>query len=147
MSEIVIDSFVALYKHGCRIKGEEDEHVKMYEDLDNLTIFINSQKEETYKIIMMGFSPDRICITVPYDSAIVDHRRLPEGKDKDGNPVSFITLLSSSMVSLVIDQMDNEYIPGYFDEEKELVTWKLKRLEKMYNMGWEKFVNQYIDGL
>ena len=147
MSEIEIDSFENLYKVACEARGEDEEHMEMYKDLDNLASFIENESENTKKIIMMGFDPNRTCITIPYNNPVADQRRLPDGEDEDGNPVSFETPLVSSMQSLLIDQMDNSYIPEYFQDERYLVTWKLKRLEKMYSMGWKAFVEQYLEGL
>lgn len=146
MPELVIDSFVALYKYGCTIRGEDPDHIKMYEDLDNLTKIVHNSDEATQKLITMGFDPDRICMAVPYD--FTDQRKLPDTEDKDGNPLSLETLGASRTISkVIIDNMDNSYIPSYFPTEKHLVSWKLGRLGKYYTMGWEKFVKQYLSGL
>lgn len=139
-----IGSFVDLYKKRCQMDNEEPLHTKLYEDLDKLLFFIE-QNDSKEKPIKKALADDRDFVVIPYE--MFEEKRLPpDDVTENGTEISFSSPGLDIYKSLVIDQMDNSYGVELFDDDLQMLTlWKLKRVAKVVNHGWDKYVDEYLE--
>lgn len=140
-------TFEQLYREGCRIQKTEPEHLALYVDLDKLWNHINNQEKSSEKDnFKHALSSDRVCIVIPYE--MFRDKRLPPDDIIGEEEVIFACLGFDSYISKLIDIMDNSYGKNIFDgNETLLVKWKLMRLSKVVDLGWDKFVTNYLTTL
>lgn len=138
-------TFAQLYIAGSKIIGDDPTpNLPAYRDLDKLRTFVcNHPKSQDIKY---SLSAQRRCISMPYAS-FEDKRRPPDGATVNGLPVINACVGFDQYVTLVIDQMDNSCKLPHLKEDRYLIKWKLLRLGKVFDLGWEKFVIQYLDRL
>lgn len=138
-----IGTFVDLYKRRCQMDGEEPLHVPLYEDLDKLLVFIE-QNDSEKKPIKKALSDDREYVAIPYE--MFEEKRLPpDDITENGTEVAFASPGLDVYKSLVIDQMNNSYGVDLFDDDLQMLTfWKLRRVAKVVNYGWDSYVSQYL---
>lgn len=140
-----IRTFEELYIKGSEVIGDDPtENLPVYQDLDKLWKFIENHPKSSE--MKYGLSSKRKCVVIPYES-FIDKRRPPDGKSRNGKPVIFACVGYDTYVSLIIDEMNNSRMLPTMKDEKILVKWKLVRLGKVVDLGWEAFVKQYMEPL
>ena len=132
-------TFVELYKLGCKMTKESEEHLQAYEDLDNLVKFVN--EHEKSKELKFSISDERICIVVPYQ-LYSDKRRQHDGI-VDGKKVIYVCPGYEIYISEIIDQMNNTYILSVFRNLRQQISWKLEKLNLALT-DWEAYLERYL---
>jgi hypothetical protein len=132
-------TFAKLYLIHCSLRGEEPQQLFMFEILDEMKKIID-QDPKKYK---MAFSEDRPCITIPYKVSKYNDVLPPDGVLEDGTEFILESpVLDAFRVSLLFH--DFAQFECESDESRKVLNaWLLKRIEKMINLGWEKYCDQY----
>lgn len=116
-----ISSFVELYLAGCKINNEPGEWLLMYQDLDNLWMFIkNSKYHDNY---IAALSHKRQCIVIPY--VLFNDHRLPPDDIIDGQEVIFASPGHDIYRADLLNQMQNNIGEHIFGNIRHLRKWKL----------------------
>lgn len=136
-----IDSFQELYLEGCSLRREEPVHLDLYQDLDNVVHYIENSHD--VKNLLDSIKDDRICIALPYDSDIICSDIPPDSYTDDNKPLWYVSSFEKYRIRIV-KKFDNKCGSVLFDNSKDLNKWKLRRIEKMYSVGWKKFSDDYI---
>jgi hypothetical protein len=134
-------SFVELYKLGCKLSNDPlEEHLPMYQDMDNLIKFINEHPES--KLLKYSISDTRLGVFFPYDD-FIDKRRPPDDFI-NGRDVIFICLGFDTYVSMIIDRMDNSHKNPMVKDIKSQIKWKLLKLDLAFK-DWNAYVQRYLE--
>jgi len=140
-----MSNFIQLYKNGCKMRNENTVLIELYRDLDKLLNYINNHVNKTkYE---NALSDKRIVITLPYMISPY-YQYLPhDGVTKEGIKYSLVSFSTMKYRLDLINHMDNSYGIELFGNHKILNSWKLLRLEKVINMGWNLFAENYLKTL
>jgi hypothetical protein len=137
-------SFTSIYLETCAKRKEPPTNILVFEQLDEVINDIFAQINEnnkTSELVKLAFSNDRICMVVPID-IIINMYDLPDDYYDsildDGTKIYYSTLLCDIFRTDCIKKL---YEP---EQNVELTQWKLKRIEKVLNIGWVEYKKQYI---
>lgn len=131
-------TFVSIYKENCLKKGEDPIATDIYQQLDDVINWIFQQKNlENYE---KALSMDRVCMAVPARLAETLYA-LPDGyydtlSDKD-EPLYLSSIPFDDFRAIVLEKL---FEPQF---NVELLRWKIRRIEKVITLGWDKFREQY----
>lgn len=151
MTESTLDkstnTFVAVYKEACVRRQESPDHVETYQELDDIYKFIMDHPEK--EKFQAALNESRLCIVIPYKLFL--EKRLPpddqivneNGKMED---VMFASPGHDTYRSLIIDQMKvpRKHMLMWLQTVQNVNSWKMKRLEKVVNLGWDQYRQQYL---
>lgn len=138
-----LNSFINIYREGCRLLGESEDRILTYRELDHLYNFIETHPDKD--AMKHALSSRRVCITIPY--AMFSEKRLPHDDVIDDVPVVFACPGYDGYLSMIIDEMKlttgtTEYFN--FGSVPVYTKWKLFRLTRVFELGWEKFAEAYL---
>jgi hypothetical protein len=134
-------TFLELYLEGCRILKDEPERITMYQELDKLWSFIESHPEKDN--IKYALSSQRVCIVIPR-SMFLEKRLPPDGEDEDGQSMMFSSPGYDHYFTLLIDEMKDTSGLDIHGSIENLNCWKLNRLMRVVDLGWEAFTKSYL---
>lgn len=137
-------SFAELYLAGCKLLDDTPQYLNNYSDLDNVRKFIEEHDKKDQ--LIYALSRHRTCIVLPYE-LFEDKRLPPDDVDDEGQQVIFACPGWDQYVSEIIDHMQNDLVNNQCRREQSLVKWKLLRLGKMFDLGWDTYCEQYLEPL
>lgn len=143
MDDTELNNFVNIYKEGCRLLEESEDRILTYQELDHLYNFIENHADKD--AMRHALSSNRVCIIIPY--AMFQEKRLPHDDIIDDVPVVFACPGYDGYLSMIIDEMKltagtTEYFN--FGSVPAYTKWKLFRLTRVFELGWEKFAEAYL---
>lgn len=137
-------SFREIYEAQCVKRGEDPVHAGLYRDLDEIWTWIESRPE-----LEAALEPNRLCIAMPAPCMISNvTKSYYDTVTEGGQPLYFFDPSTDALRAEIINRLagqkaDPEHV-AYRGGESEFVTWKLRRLEKRFNLKtWEEYNKNY----
>jgi hypothetical protein len=138
-------TFVSLYLEGSKMLEHEPEWLSTYKELDALLLFIENHPQRDS--IKHSLSESRQCIIIPYELTL-EKRLPPDSKNiKTGQKLCGICPEFDHFRSLVIDRMQDQSMCKIMDTVENLNKWKIVRLGRVIDKGWEKYRKDYLKPL
>jgi hypothetical protein len=112
----------------------------MFEILDKMMQVVNKDP----KIYRAAFSMNRPSMIIPYDVSNYNDVLPPSGELEDGTPY---IVESMGFDTIRVSLLDHDFVKfecADDDQRKILNAWLLRRIEKVLNLGWEEYCNQYV---
>jgi hypothetical protein len=134
-------NFVELYLEGCKLLSDPPERLSTYQELDEIMEFIMNHADKD--MILASLSSTRPHIVLPY-SLRSDNRLPPDDYNERNEPVFFSSPGLDRYTSLLLDRMTDQSLLDIYQSVEVLNKWKLLRLQKVFDIGWNEYCQQYL---
>jgi len=136
-------SFETAYRTHCKKRGEDPDWAAVYKGLDEVWAQIEARKD-----LQAPLNPNRHCIVIPRSMVRSDLPTFFYDTIAEGEPVCFCDLVTDKARAELIRTLAAQEAPPplveFYGGMREFVQWKLRRLEKRYELGsWEAFMASY----
>lgn len=139
-----MNSFESIYVSNCNKTGETQDHILIYRELDNVWNWINNH--ELKSELLSSLDDKKIVMTIPV-KLWNGPKYFYDAKSDTGEKLYFLDPHTDKYRIMILNKLgenENLKIVQYFGSKCNYILWKLKRLEKRYNLkSWTAYINSY----